>query len=57
MKNITTPRTLAECSFTTGYSRASINRTGRTAERVMLWLAVTVLGGWALLHIAALIGG
>ena len=44
MKNITTPRTLADASFTTGYSRAEIRRTGRAADLVILVLAIGFVG-------------
>lgn len=44
MRNERTPRTLAECSFTTGYSRAEIRRSAVTWERVMLVLAIGVVG-------------
>ena len=44
MKNVTTPRTLADASFTTGYSRAEIRRSAVTWERVMLAMAIGVIG-------------
>lgn len=52
-KNITTPRTLADCQWTTGYSRASIERTGRIAERIVAWMAGIVVLCWLAMHFAA----
>lgn len=48
MKNVTTPRTLADCQWTTGYSRAEIHRAGTRWERVMLAIAIGVIGAMIL---------
>lgn len=51
MKNLTTPRTLADCSFSVGYSSASYsndaNAVERWAHRVMYAVAVAFLAGLA----------
>ena len=40
MKNITTPRTLADCQFTVGYSQAERPTKAHPAEWVMLGIVV-----------------
>lgn len=49
MKNVTTPRTLADCSFTTGYSSASYSddaaRREQRAHFVMYALAAVFILG------------
>ena len=51
MKNVTTPRTLAECQFVTGYSSASYSndaaRIERRAHVVLYVLAVAFAAGLA----------
>ena len=51
MKNVTTPRTLAEAQFTTGYPQRQ-DSTVHPAERVILWgfivfLAIVAFFRWA----------
>jgi hypothetical protein len=40
MKNITTPRTLAACTFETGYARAEMPQRGR----IRGWLLAAAIG-------------
>ena len=47
MKNITTPRTLADCSFEVGYSTAPHRQPWRLADLVIAALAVVTLAGIA----------
>lgn len=51
MKNVTTPRTLADCQFVTGYSSASYSRDAnaveRWAHRVMYAVAIAFIAGLA----------
>lgn len=48
MKNLKTPRTLAECEFTTGHRQAELQRSGARAEAVVLAIALACLVGFAL---------
>lgn len=52
MKNITTPRTLAECSFSVGYQTADVQRPARTDSVLNYLLAVSIgiFGALALAH-------
>lgn len=48
MKNYCTPRTLADCTFTTGYSTAPHRTPWRVADLVIAALAVAALAAIAL---------
>ena len=51
MKNLTTPRTLAECQWTSGYPQAQISRRDRIGGRLLavaMGLAAAVLIVWEL---------
>ena len=51
MKNLTTPRTLAECQWTSGYPQAPISRRDRIGGRLLaiaMGLAAAALIVWEL---------
>lgn len=52
MKNVTTPRTLAECNFSVGYQTADVYKNARTDSALNYILAclIGVFGALALVH-------
>ena len=50
MKNITTPRTLAECQFVTGYTAAEIVKPRTRIADVIFATVLGILGAVALVY-------